>query len=239
MVLTQDLDWNMPKIIVSFVKGNVAKTLWDTTDRVRTGEMGYDETNREVYGSTPFLSARIDTEVRRLLPGFRVATFKDLCSSEIREMIKDKYYSDAPALIAKSEQDPDFPINNPSLEILMNLASAKHEKLPFIVTGFNVVPWEDDAKGYKIKIVPRADFKIIHDDRLSNSGVIKFRDVDAIGLPVPDYLGYREWYLEKRGLFGVSLNRNLYLGSYSKDFGNSHCSGRVVIVSGEATQKNL
>ena len=240
MELTNKLKWkNIPDRVVSFVQGESAKALWDATEGIRTGEMGYDESGREVYGSTPFLAARIDTEVRKLLPGCRVATIRDLCSQEVRALIKGRYYSDSPTLIVKNETDRDYPRNDPLINFLMQTAHEKNEKLPFIVRGFDVRPWSEDKQGYKIKIIPRDDFKIIHDKRLALSGAVKFKDVDENDIPIPSRDGDKVWYLGERGLLRVSLDSSLCLDSGNRNLDNSYRAGRVVVVSGEAAQKNL
>ena len=98
-----NLDWNTQDVVPAFVQGKDAKAMYDATDGIRTGTIVYEEKTRTMYGSTPFLSARIDTLIRPL--GLHVANLRDLSRPEIMKMIKGNYYSDAPALVLRSMQD--------------------------------------------------------------------------------------------------------------------------------------
>ena len=102
--ITGKFDWQTQEIVPAFVKGADAKAMYEATEGIRTVTMmGYDEATQTVYGSTPFLAARIDTLVRPL--GMRVANLRDVSRPEIMRMVQGKHYTDTPALVLRTLND--------------------------------------------------------------------------------------------------------------------------------------
>ena len=238
MAITTKFNWQRQEVIPSFIEGEDAKAIYDLTEGIRTGHMQYDPNTKLISGSTPFLAARVDTLVRPL--GLRVANLSDLSRPEVMKLIQDKYYTDAPALVVRSETDPNYPKNNRLIRRILDQASRFNPKFPFMVTGFDAVQLED-KEGYGIDIVARDDFQVTEDERLLGkySGS-KFSDVDEQGFPLFDRNGSITWYARDKGLSRLYLNRNLDANSNNDDLANSNDNGRVVLISGAATsQKNF
>lgn len=230
--ITGKFDWQKIEIVPAFPRGEDAEALWDACQEIKSGTMGYDPASKQIYGSTPFLASRMDTEVRPL--GLRAANLRDLSRPEIMSMAQGKYYIDSPTLVVVSDQDSYFS-NNLLIGKIMQEVSRLHEKLPCLVTGFDSVPCQDG--GYKITIAPRDDFRVIYDERLKGYSGEKFSNVDDIGLPLFDRAGTRTWYLKSLGLSRLCLYRSLDLLANSDDLAYSNSGGRVVIVSGEASAR--
>lgn len=232
MEITGKFNWQAPDIVPSFLMGEDASLIDESTRDVRSGTMGYDKKTQTFYGSTTILAARVDTLVRHL--GIRVAGPRDLSRPEIMEMLRGKYYSDAPVFVVRSEQDEDCPRNNPLIKQILEEASGSEEKFPFMVSGFDVAPWPEEKNGIGAKIVPRDDFKVIHDERLGGRyNGRRFARVDESGLPVFDEGGSRRWYTRDNGLSGFYVWPFLDLDTYSYDFTRSALDGRIILVSGE------
>jgi len=228
--ITGKFDWQRTEIIPAFSQGEDAEALWGSCKEIQTGTMGYDSAQKLIYGSTPFLAARIDTLVNPL--GLRVANLRDLSRPEIMRLAEGKHYIDSPTLVLLSEQD-SYSLNNPLIQKIMQEVSARHEKFPCIVTGFDSAPCED--RGYNRTIIPREDFKIIYDERLKGHNGERFSSVDELGLPLFDKAGTRIWYPGSSGLSGLYLGRYLDLLAGNSHLAYSFSAGRVVIVSGEAS----
>ena len=238
MAITGNLNWNNPRIITSFLQGEDAELIYAQTEGIRTGHIQYDPQTKLVTGSTPFLAARVDSIVRPL--GLRVASLRDLSQPEVMQMIQGKFYSDTPALVARSETDKNYSRNNTILQFLAEQASQKHEKYPFMVTGFDVAPDPEDTQGYGIKLIPREDFKLTYDERLEGKYNEKnFSEVDEQGFPVFDKNGTRTWYARGSGLSWLCLDSGLGLDSGYVILDLSVGMGRVVLISGEATSQNF
>ena len=157
-------DWKIQEVVTAFVQGHDAKTIYNLTKGIRTDNISYNEKDKIIKGSTPFLSAKIDTLVMPL--GLHVANLRDLSRPEVMEMVKDKHYSDSPSLVLRSMDD----INSRNIPLIKRIAEEVERvngslKLPVMVTGFNVAPVENDRVGYDITIVPRVDFTALHDER--------------------------------------------------------------------------
>ena len=237
MAITTKFNWQRQEVIPSFIEGEDAKAIYDLTEGIRTGHMQYDPNTKLISGSTPFLAARVDTLVRPL--GLRVANLRDLSRPEVMKLIQDKYYTDAPALVVRSETDPNYPKNNRLIRRILDQASRFNPKFPFMVTGFDAVPLES-GEGYGIDVVARDDFQVTEDERLLGKyDLSKFSDVDEQGFPLFDRKGSRTWYARDKGLSGLCLYGVLVAGSGGGDLAYSNGGGRVVLISGAATQKNL
>ncbi len=222
-------NWNAPKIITSFVQGDEALAIYQHVTDLGLGNVWYDERSKTMKGSNPFISARIDTLGREA--GFRVTTPYDLSQPEVMQMIKGRFYSDAPAFVVRSERDSNS-TNQGLLNQIISLAEEKQGKarFPFLVQGF------DCQKPYEI--IPRDDFQIIEDERLSMHGK-KFNEVDENGIPIFDKKGNRTFWARDDGLSRLCSYDDLDLGSANDSLSSSYDGGRVVLVSGEASAQNF
>ena len=233
--ITGQFDWQTSEVVPAYVKGKDAKAIFEATEGIRTGTMGYDEATQTFYGSTPFVAGRIDTQVRPL--GLRVATLRDLSRPEVMRLIKNNHYSDTPALVLRSTDDTHSK-NSTLIKQIAEEAEKRNVKLPVMVTGFDVAKSPEDKNGYGIILVPRDDFAVVNDERLDSKYHGKsFSDVDELGLPNFDENGSRTWYARNKGLSRLYLNRVLDLYSDGGSLANSSDSGRVVLVRAEGTAK--
>jgi hypothetical protein len=236
MEITGKFNWQAPDIVPSFLIGDDVVLIDERTRDIRSGTMGYDKKTKTFYGSTTILAARVDTLVKPL--GIRVVGPRDLGRPEVMEMLRSKYYSDAPVFVIRSEKDKDCPRNNPLIRQILEAASGFKEKLPIMISGFDVAPWPEEKDGIGAKIVPRDDFKVIHDDRLEGKfNSRRFARTDELGLPVFDEGGSRRWYARTNGLSGFYVWPFMDLDTYSYDFTRSALDGRIVLVSGEPAWK--
>ena len=234
----EELPWDR-RISTSFVEGKLATNIKNELDKTLKGISFYDIENGVLRGSSFPIAALIDTAVRPY--GFRTANLRDLSRPEIMNRVKGKFYTDAPVLILRSLKD-SYENNLPLIKQISELAEQKlgRLELPLMVTGINVVPWKKDTKGYGFKIVPRDDFKVITDKRLSSKYNCKrFTDVDDIGLPIFNSNGTRTWYLKQEGLSSLCLYGDLGVYSDVVDLAVTGGGGRVVLVSDEVSAKNF
>jgi hypothetical protein len=162
MQITGKFDWQGPDVVPSFLTGEDVALIDEGTRDIRSGTMGYDKATQTLFGSTTILAARIDTLVRHL--GIRVAGPRDLGRPEVMDMLRAKYYSDAPVFVVRSEQDSDCPKNNPLIKQILDAASRFKEKLPFMVSGFDVasIPDDKDGIGARIKVTTKSGAQYNH-----------------------------------------------------------------------------
>jgi len=226
-----NFNWDSLQIVPAFAEGEDAKALYEEVAKTLKGNFGYDESAKTMWGSSLPLAARVDTIVRPL--GIRVATLSDLSRAEVTSKAKDRFYSDAPAIVMRSTQDS----YGPNMELMPGLASHIEQtqgalRLPVLVTGFDIVSADNQ---YGWDVAPRDDFTVTEDDRLDGKhNGKKFSEVDEDGLPKFDKKGNRVWYARCMGLSRLYLSRSLYLDSDYEYLANSYEYGRVVLVSGEA-----
>ena len=232
-------DWLIPEVLTSFFQGEDAEAVYNSLDEVFRKGTSYDTKTRTVSGSHPFLAGRVDTLVRPL--GIRVANLRDLSRPEVMNMVRDRYYADAPVLILRTMKD-SYQKNLPLIKRIAEIAEEANGRLelPLIVSGIDFKPWPEDEQGYKIDIVKRDDFTAIHDERLEGKyNGESFLEVDKIGLPKFDKKGTRTWYARNEGLSGVYLDGSLDLLSGSQYLASSNPDGRVVLVSAEGANANF
>ena len=251
----QNFQWQKPEVVPAFVQGVDAEAVYKSLSGMNLGWNDYQTKTQTLRGSNPFIAARIDTLVRPY--GIRVANLRDLSRPEVMSIVKDRYYADIPAFVAHYADIPAFVLrtmedsNSRNLTLIKRLAEEVERvngklELPLMVTGFDVVPLENDNNGYGITIAPRDDFKAIHDDKLKGEyNGRTFSEVDELGLPKFDSRcfdfdrsGSRTWYARQKGVSGLCLYGRLDLGSGSKDLAGSHSDGRIVLISGEGSAKN-
>ena len=228
--ITGDFDFIAPRVVPSFIRGNDAKALYNEVCKTIKSRIWFDEETNTMVGSSTFLVARVDSILRPL--GIRVATLRDLSRLEIMEMVKNKHYTDTPAVVLRSMED-SYEQNNAIIKTLAPLIEQKNGRLelPVLITGFDVKPSRTKA-GYGLKLVPREDFAVLHDERLSGKyRGERFSEVDEQGLPNFDDRGSRIWYA-RDGLSRLFLDKYLGLGSRYGDGGLAYSNeyGRVVVV---------
>jgi len=229
-----NFNWNKPEVYTSFVQGTDALAIYNALEGSMKNGISYDADSKTLVGSNVFAAAKIDSLLMPL--GIRVANLKDLSRPEVIQMVKGKYYTDAPTLVLRSRDD-SYDKNLPLIEQLKGLVEQANGrlKLPVMITGFDVKVVEND-KGYGIALVPRDDFKAVEDERLKGTnGGRAFSEVDESGLPIFNDDGKRTWFARSQGLSRLFLNRVLNAYSINGLLALSNGDGRVVLV----TQKNL
>jgi hypothetical protein len=247
-------NWRIPEFVPAFVEGNefapnlyrvynedVAKRFDNNTYlQVMTLVPANGENLAYMSGSNVFANARLDTIARQ--NGMRVATLADLSNPHVMAMVKDRFYTDTPAFVVQSAEDSRTQ-NKGLLKQVIGFAEQKagSVKFPFMVTGFDLVPFPEDAKqGYGLGIVARPDFAVTQDARLSGKNYGKsFNEVDEPGLPKFDKNGKRNFYARNEGLAWLFLGRYLSLNAGSGNLAYSCGSGRVVLISGGATSADF
>lgn len=214
-----------------FLTGKDAELLYEELRKTIKKGVWYDEDSRTIKGSSTFLAAGVDNLVRPL--GFRVAKLADFGMSELLGLVKGDCDSDVPSMVLRSLED-EFEPNRDIIEKLVPQVEQKigRLQLPVLITGFDVQSSEN-KQGYGLDIVPREDFSVLHDERLSGENTGKrFSRVDKFGLPNFEESGNRTWYARKKGLSGLCLYRDLSLVSrYTGDLlADSDSLGKIVIV---------
>ncbi|MBS3065438.1 hypothetical protein J4229_00095 [Candidatus Pacearchaeota archaeon] len=235
-----NFDFVVQSIVPSLIQGEDAKALYNKVSKTIKSGVWYDKKSKTIKGSSTFLAARVDSIVRDLNKGIRVATLADLNKPEIMSMIKDNHYSDTPAIVFRSTED-SF---NPNKALIADLIPQVEQKmgklqLPVLITGFDVVPSEDKT-GYRLDIIPRKDFAVLQDNRLSGKYDGKrFSTVDKDGLPNFDIKGNRTWYARNEGLSRLYWGGDLGLdsGFGGGSLADSSEDGRVVVVREAPAQK--
>ncbi|MBS3065978.1 hypothetical protein J4229_02955 [Candidatus Pacearchaeota archaeon] len=246
---TQEIRGNfnfiVPTIVPSLIQGEDAEALYnEVKETIKNGVwFWYDENSRTMIGSSTFLAARVDSIVRGLNKGIRVATLADLNRPEVMNMIKDNYYSDTPALVLRSLEDSYKPSNSIITDLVPHIVqNTGRLRLPALITGFDVIPSKNKA-GYGLDVVPRNDFSAIHDERLLGKYYgEKFSTVDEQGLPNFDKNGSRTWFARNQGISRLGLGTSLNLVSGCDgdgDLANSDVSGRVMLVREAPAQKKI
>jgi hypothetical protein len=186
-------NWQVPTIATSLIEGQDAPVMYDAfrkdiTERFSNNKYiavlnlvpAKDGNPAYVIGSNVFTSAWLDSKARE--NGMRVATLADVSNPQIMAMIKDRFYTDTPAFVVQSAEDSRAQ-NKGLLKQVIGHAEQKTKtiKFPFMVTGFDVVPFPEDNQGYQLGIAPRPDFAVVHDDRLSGKNYgKKFNEVDEL-----------------------------------------------------------
>ena len=227
-----NFDFAGPAVISSFVQGEDAEAVYDEVRETIKEGVCYDKNSRTMQGSSTFLAARVDSILRSLNKGIRVATLADLSRPEVMKMVEGNFYSDTPAIVLRSLED-SFKPNNALITYLIPQIEQKMGRLqlPVLITGFDVVSSED-KQGYGLGILLRADFSVLQDERLSGYDEEKFSTVDKNSLPNFERNGSRTWHARNEGLSRLCLGRDLCLdsGYGDDDLADSDGDGRIVLV---------
>ena len=227
-----DFDFKVPSVIPSFVQGNDAEAVYKEVSRV-IKDVWFDSETRTMQGSSTFLAARVDSIVRGLNKGIRVATLQDLSCPEVMGLVRYRHYSDTPAVVLRTSEDEDYEQNDLLIKQLVPLVEAKlgRLELPVLITGFDVAPSKSEEG--RLDIVARDDFSALHDERLGDRYSARtFSALDENGLPNFNLNGERGWSARQSGLSGVFLNEYCNLNSkYGGDnLAGADRKGRIILV---------
>jgi hypothetical protein len=240
--ITGAFNWILPEpeVIASLVQGEDTQQIYEIVRNTFPDNVWYNPQTNTMKGSNPFIAAKVDSLVRPL--GIRVANLRDFFRPEVLDLIENRFYSDTPSIVLRSNDD-SYERNIPLIRRITELVEEKEGRvnMPLMITGFDVEKWPEDEKGYGLTIVPRDDFSVISDKRLGGEyNIKKFSTIDNLALPNFDRKGSRTWYAKDQGLSRLYLVRNLALDSGDDSLANSSDSGRVVLVKGgEATSQNF
>ncbi|MDD5649903.1 MAG: hypothetical protein PHF86_05700 [Candidatus Nanoarchaeia archaeon] len=215
----------------------------------------YNRINQTEYGSNPYLNVlkfrdNIDNIIKGSNPfaivlanqilsqeGLRVARQSDL---EKLIKIDPNYlkgtYEDT-GLVLRNKQDPDSYLAQDLIKQL-KLRDRKL-KLPIMIPLTELILQKDQNSIYGLSFKLKESADVIYSSILNEENS-KFSSEDInekTGLPNKLGNGNRNFYTRNSGLSGLFLYRGLDLNSYDVGLGYSNLDGRVVVVSGEATQK--
>lgn len=234
--ITGRFNWDIQEVVLGFLQGPDAEAVYNEVCKTLSGNFGYDSKSKILWGTSLPLVARVDTILRPL--GIRVATTRDFLRPEVTRKIKDKFYSDTPALILRTETDNYEPNSELIQKLLPKIEEAQGTiELPARITGIDVVPASNQ---YGWEIFPRDDFTVLSDERFgSKYNEKRFSEVDELEIPLFTADGNKTWYARSQGLSGLCLSVNLNLSSSYEDLANSDERGRVVLISGEASTPEI
>ena len=178
----------------------------------------------------------------------RTASLRDLSDPEILEMARGKYYIESQGLALRSTTDSLNARNTSLARDLVERLGVEESSLqrePALVTGFDLDNWPEHLKdSYGLRLVPESGkerFGIVRSDKLTmRYNGWWFTKVDENGIP-SDLSKEKQaenaikWVTGERSLSRLCLGGGLSLGSGWSGLGGSDSVGRVVVLSGEAT----
>jgi len=171
--------------------------------------------------------------------GLRTATQADLEKALRTGWDLRGTYEDT-GLVLRSEEDKDYYKNSPLAKDLAEQVKARgisfSPKKPLMIPLIGL-DLENAFNGYELTFKLKEDAEIYEASVLSKKGNFNSEDIDEkTGLPRKTRSsGNRILYTRDSGLSGLGLDGGLTLGSGYESLGGSGDSGRVVVVSGEAT----
>ncbi|MEK6844588.1 MAG: hypothetical protein AABX83_04150 [Nanoarchaeota archaeon] len=223
--ITGEFNWRISSIVPSFVSGKDARAIYEQVKDF--GEVWYNEKSQTMMGSNFPIAAKIDSILRH--KGIRVANLADLSKPEIRDMVKDRHYSDTTTLVLRTLEDNYSPNKDIIKELVQHIEQKQGKlRLPVLVSGLDVTV--SDNK-YKWNVVPRDDFEVVYDERL----LVKFNgrefsQVDGLGLPLFNKKGDKTWYVKNSGISRLLLYKSFSFISGSEDLDGSGKDGRILLV---------
>ena len=143
-------------------------------------------------------------------------------------------------VVLRSGEDPNSYLAQDLIKWLKH-RSGKKVKLPVMIPLTELYLENDQNSNYGLSFKLKEGANVIYTPVLNEkTGKFSSENVDEkTGLPNKLGSGDRTFYTRDSGLSGLCLYWDLGLYSNGDDLGYSDSVGRVVVVSGEATQKNL
>src|SRR3989344_818325 len=189
----------------------------------------------KVTGSSPFAVVLMNKVLNE--EGLKTASQSDLEKAiKLNALSLNGTYEDT-ALILRNENNP----NSYLAKHLMKQVKERNEKAktPIMITLNQLELVNDTASEYGLAFKLKEDAEIIYAPILNDEvGNFSSEDIDEkTGLPIKLGKGNRTLYTRDSGLSRLCLGRNLGLSARDDDLANSDSDGRVVVVSGEATEK--
>jgi len=196
----------------------------------------------EQYGEKARKSLEVDSNIWKILllnqEGVRTVTFPELEDALENGLDLRGHYEDAREIVLRSAGD-SYTSNDYLAKDLTRQLEIRKFKSPLIVRGLRIE--EDDNSDYGLRFETTNKTKVFEAPDLNHEN--NQRRFSRIN---PDYSidfedkGQRTLYTRDKGLSGLYLNDGLDLVSYDENLAYSFSSGRVVVVTGEASsQKNL
>src|SRR3989338_6859252 len=188
-----------------------------------------------VQGSNPFAVVLMNKVLNE--EGLKTVSQSDLEKAiKLNALNLNGTYEDT-ALILRNENNP----NSYLAKDLMKQVKERNKKAktPIMITLNQLELVNDTASEYVLAFKLKEDAEIIYAPILNDEvGNFSSEDIDEkTGLPIKLGKGNRTLYTRDSGLSRLCLGRNLGLSARDDDLANSDSDGRVVVVSGEATEK--
>ena len=188
-----------------------------------------------VQGSNPFAVVLMNKVLNE--EGLKTASQSDLEKAiKLNALSLNGTYEDT-ALILRNENNP----NSYLAKHLMKQVKERNKKAktPIMITLNQLELVNDTASEYGLAFKLKEDAEIIYAPILNDEvGNFSSEDIDEkTGLPIKLGEGNRTLYTRDSGLSRLYLFRNLDLNARNDPLADSYSYGRVVVVSGEATEK--
>ena len=188
-----------------------------------------------VQGSNPFAVVLMNKVLNE--EGLKTASQSDLEKAiKLNALSLNGTYEDT-ALILRNENNP----NSYLAKHLMKQVKERNKKAktPIMITLNQLELVNDTASEYGLAFKLKEDAEIIYAPILNDEvGNFSSEDIDEkTGLPIKLGKGNRTLYTRDSGLSRLYLSRNLVLFARNDNLAYSYSIGRVVVVSGEATEK--
>src|SRR3989344_8753409 len=181
--------------------------------------------SEDFSGMNTFKALLVDEMAQRVYNGtMRVALPRHL-DDRVLALIRNKFYTTTPALVFRDSAEV-WEGNKPLVRELTKHVEQAHGKIPkyALVTGLKVEPWPEDEAGYKLKVLPTTEFKVVESDALSPEfNQWYFSTTDENG--IPNNLNREKQGKEDRQWF-TSNQRVSWFGLYS-DPGLDASGGRL------------
>jgi hypothetical protein len=191
-----------------------------------------------VKGSNPFYVVAVNEVIRP--QGLRTATQADLESVLKTNAFGLRGFYEDSALVLRTEETP----NEYLAKNLMEQVKAIYPemKMPVMIPLYSLELTEDSSSEHGVSFKLREGAEVNHAPILNKNGG-NFLDEDIYantGLPSKlSSKGNRTLYTRSSGVSRLYLSGGLYLDSYVEFLAYSDGDGRVVLISGEATQKSF
>ncbi len=226
---------------VDFLRGDFGKAVLeeykaradeDYHDNKNLRFLTYDTEQDVVTGSNSFTTTLINNIIAEQGHTATQADLERIIALNRQDLNLRGHYEDT-GLVLRSNEEPNSYLANDLMKQLRNT------ELPVMIPLKNLDLRNDDNSPYGLafNIIGETIYAPIlnHD-----SGYFSSEDIDEeTGLPKKLEQGNRYLFTGKKGLSRLYIYRNLNSTSDGDDLADSDVNDRVVIVSGEAAQKNL